>query len=372
MDSCHSCFQRKWVRSCIILLYLFLATSLLTSFLMKPSGIQKMLKLISNYWLGVLLYILLVLGIADILRLILKQVSFPYKEKVFSRKGHAITGAICVLIIFMFSITGLIQAQVIQTTDYKITIDKKVKGIDSLNVVLIADLHLGYNTGNQRIKKMVEEINAKHPDLVVIAGDIFDNEYEAIYEPDKIAETLSTIKTTYGVYACYGNHDIQEKNLAGFTFKGEKKKVSAPEMDLFLKKANIKLLKEEGILIENAFYLYGRPDYERPGRGITKRLKPMEITAEMDKKKPIFVIDHEPRELQELSDAGADLDLCGHTHAGQMFPGNLIIKHLWENSYGYMRKGDLHQIVTSGIGVFGPNMRVGTKSEICRIHVNFQ
>ena len=83
------------------------------------------------------------------------------------------------------------------------------------------------------------------------------------------------------------------------------------------------------------------------------------------------MIDHEPRELSALADAGVELDLCGHTHDGQLFPGNIVTSFFWENSYGYLKKGQMHNIVTSGVGVFGPNMRVGTKSEICTIRVNF-
>ncbi len=218
---------------------------------------------------------------------------------------------------------------------------------------------------------MVHKINQENADLVVIAGDIFDNEYAALEHPGQIAETLSHIKSKYGVYACFGNHDIEEKILAGFTFSSDKKKVSDPRMDEFLEKAEIKLLRDEGVLIDDAFYLYGRPDYERPGRGIEVRKTPGQITNDMDLTKPVLVIDHEPRELEELSNAGVDVDLCGHTHDGQTFPGNLTIHLFWENPCGYLRKGDMHNIVTSGIGVFGPNMRVGTRSEICRINVEF-
>ncbi len=92
----------------------------------------------------------------------------------------------------------------------------------------------------------------------------------------------------------------------------------------------------------------------------------------LDHSKPIIVMDHQPRELQELSDAGADLDLCGHTHDGQIFPGNLFIGFAWENACGYMQKGDMHNIVTSGLGLWGPNLRVGTNSEVCIIDVNFE
>ena len=84
------------------------------------------------------------------------------------------------------------------------------------------------------------------------------------------------------------------------------------------------------------------------------------------------MLEHEPRQLQELADAGVDAQFCGHTHDGQMFPGNLTIKMLWENAYGYIKKDGMHSIVTSGVGIFGPNMRVGTKSEIYDIHITLK
>lgn len=189
------------------------------------------------------------------------------------------------------------------------------------------------------MRQMVEKINLLQPDLVIVAGDIFDNEYEAIENPEETARVLRGIHSKYGVYACYGNHDIQEPILAGFTFgqKGEKK-ASDPRMDAFMEKAGFRLLREEAVLIDNAFYVYGRPDYERPGRGIDRRKTPQELAESMDMSKPVIVMDHEPRELQELADAGVDVDLCGHTHDGQLFPGNLLINLLWENSCGYLKK----------------------------------
>ena len=143
-------------------------------------------------------------------------------------------------------------------------------------------------------------------------------------------------------------------------------------MDAFLEEAGIQLLQDETVLIDDAFYLIGRPDYAKPGRGITERKTPRELTEKLDLSKPVIVMDHEPKELQELSDAGVDLDLCGHTHDGQLFPGNITTALTWENSCGYLRKGSMHNIVTSGVGLFGPNMRVGTKAEICTIRVRFQ
>lgn len=372
----HIVFQNVWVCRGIGLIYLFVVFSILIAFMAPDSGFRRFMKLLSNYWLGVLVYTIMTVGIADGLRLLLKyplkNLNFPGRTLLFGNVGTALVGVVCAVIITTVSIYGMINAENIQTTKYDISIDKKAGKLDSLNVVLIADLHLGYNIGCRQMENMVEKINVQKPDLVVVAGDIFDNEYEALDDPDKLEEILRGIQSKYGVYACYGNHDIQEKILAGFAFGGKEKKESSVKMDEFLEKAGITLLRDEYVLIDDSFYLYGRPDYERPGRGIDERKSAQEITADMDLSLPVLVIDHEPRELQELADAGVDADLCGHTHDGQLFPGNLTIKLLWENAYGYLRKENMHNIVTSGVGLFGPNMRVGTKSEICDITMHFE
>lgn len=373
MSCCHHVFEHKGVRAGMFIVYVFLALSIVIAFLLPHSDLQRFLKLISNYWLGILLYIILTVVVADLLRLILKRIKFPYKEKLFSRGGHAVVGTICLCIICAFSLVGIFTAHHTVVTKQDITIEKDGGKLDSLHVVLIADLHLGYSIGNDHMKQMVDKINALDPDVVLVAGDIFDNEYEAVKDPDQVAKTLSGIKSKYGVYATYGNHDIQEPILAGFTFGGKnKKKESDPRMDAFMQRAGFTLLQDKGVWIDDSVYLYGRPDYERPGRGITERKTPEEITKDIDKTKPILVLEHEPRQLQELADAGVDAQFCGHTHDGQMFPGNLTIKLLWENAYGYMKKAGMHSIVTSGVGIFGPDMRVGTKSEIYDIHITLK
>lgn len=143
-----------------------------------------------------------------------------------------------------------------------------MKGLDSLQVVLAADLHIGYNTGCGRMRTMVEEINVLQPDLVVLAGDIFDNEYEALDNPEELAAILGSIQSRYGVYACYGNHDVSEKILAGFTFPQEGEKASDPRMDQLLEEAGITLLRDETVLIDDAFYLCGRADSKSPVAGL--------------------------------------------------------------------------------------------------------
>lgn len=367
LSALHPVFRKRVFRIVFGILYLFVAFSPGIGFLMPAGMAQRILKGLGYYWMGIMLYAVLIVAAADLIRLIVKKI----RKKPFRRLRLALAGTVCFLLIAAVSIYGMINARLIRITPYKVTVDKQAGTLDSLKIALVADLHLGYSVGTSQMRQMVSKINAQKPDLVVIAGDIFDNEYEALDDPDTLAQVLSGIQSTYGTYACYGNHDIQEPILAGFTFHKDGKKMSDPRMDDFLTRSGITLLRDETVLIDDAFYLCGRPDYERPGRGITERKTPEEITEDLDLGKPVIVIDHEPRELEELSEAGADLDLCGHTHDGQVFPVNLITNLVWENACGYLQKGSMHNIVTSGVGVFGPNMRVATKSEICIIDVTF-
>ena len=371
MTACHHFFSRKSVRIIIYTTYAFLASSILIAFLLPHCQLQRFINLMGNYWLGTIMYILMIVMIVDVIRVFAKRTRFRGRDFLFSRKGFVCVGSLCIVAVIMFSALGIYGAKDIKTTEYNITVEKSGGNLDSLHIALVADLHLGYSIGTAQMKRMVDRINDMKPDIVLIAGDVFDNEYEALDDPEKLSKILSGIESRYGVFACYGNHDIEEKILAGFTFGNNEDKNSDPRMDDFLKSSDITLLQDEGIVIDDLFYLYGRPDKRKPGVNIIERKTPAEITAEIDKRMPVIVIDHEPAELQALSDADVDVDLCGHTHDGQMFPGNLTINLFWENACGYLRKGDMHNIVTSGIGVFGPAMRVGTRSEICDITVNF-
>lgn len=367
LGACSPLFRKKGLRVAVSLVYIFLAASLLIAFFLPSGPVRRILKLISNYWLGILLYSLLAVLVADLVRLLHLLIT----RRRFQRRG-AVMGGICAAAVFMLCAWGINNARIIHVTPYDITVHKDGGKLEDLNVVLVADLHLGYNIGAAHMMQMVDRINDQHADVVVIAGDIFDNEFEALDDPAELIAILKKIRSKYGVYACYGNHDVEEKILAGFTFGGNRKKESSLQMDAFLEKAGIHLLRDEAVLIEDSFYLYGRPDAQRPGRGINRRKTAAELMEMLDTEKPVLVIDHEPKELRELSEAGVDVDLCGHTHNGQMFPANLITALIWENSYGYLKKDSMHNIVTSGVGLFGPNMRVGTIAEICSITIHFQ
>ena len=373
IGNCHHLFQSRIFRIILTVIYTLIALTPLTGFLIrKPAFLHRILKITSNYFLGIFMYILMVLFSIDIVRLILKYA--VHASWIQSRIVFAAVGACCICIVIIISFSGIYHAKHIKVTPYKITVDKSAPDMDSLKIVLLADTHFGYNSGAVHAQEIVDKINEQNPNLVCIAGDIFDNEYDAVREPEKISEILRTIRSKYGVYACWGNHDLNEPILAGFTFKHKKedsKQLKDPRMKRFLQNSNIQLLEDEAVLIDNSFYVVGRKDASLIEKIEEKRKTPAQLTQKLDKDKTIIVIDHQPKELQDIADAGVDLDLCGHTHDGQTFPGNFTVKFLWENPCGYLQKGSMHNIVTSGSGVWGPAMRVGTDSEICTINLIF-
>ena len=371
VGSCHYLFQTMTFRIIFAIIYIFASTSLLSGFLIKkPRFIHRLLKITGNYFLGIFMYTLMVVLMADGIRLILKyilHVAWIQQKYVFT-----ITGAICAAFLVLLSLYGIFHAKKITVTPYQVTVNKKVPNMNSMKIVLLADTHFGYNAGVIHAREIVRKINKQNPDLVCIAGDIFDNEYDAIMEPKKMEKILKKIKSRYGVYACWGNHDLNEPILAGFTFKQAPEDIKDPRMKKFLENSNIHPLRDESVLIDNRFYVIGRKDASLTEKIGETRKTPEQLISSLDKNKPVFIIDHQPKELQELADAGADLDLCGHTHDGQLFPGNLSIKAMWENPRGLLQKGSMTNIVTSGAGVWGPAMRIGTDSEICVINVSFK
>lgn len=374
MGTCHSILRTLGFRLIFAVIYVLLSTSLLTGFLIKnPKSLHRMLKITGNYFLGIFLYTLIIILLADFGRILLKYVF--HASWIHSRTAFTVAGAICALLILLLSACGIFHAKYIKTTSYDVIINKTIPERTSMKVVLLADTHFGYNAGVLHARELVRKINKQKPDLVCIAGDIFDNEYDAVRDPEKLEKTLRGIKSTYGVYACWGNHDLNEEILAGFTFKhkdGDLSDIKDPHMKKFLEDSNIHILEDESVLINDQFYVIGRKDASLTEKIHETRKAPAQLTEKLDRDKPIIMIDHQPKELQELADAGVDLDLCGHTHDGQTFPGNFTIKLMWENPCGLLSKDNMTNITTSGAGVWGPAMRIGTDSEICSINIQLK
>lgn len=369
MGTCSHIFKNPIFQLGFLLVYLIFATSILTGFLIKrPEKLRRALKNMGNYFLGIFLYALMPVCLLEILGIIAR--TWLRWKWVTDTRTLIVSGILCMALVIGLSIYGVYNAKKIRVTSYHTRMEKKITGMNEMKIVLIADLHLGYNSGEKQVRKIVEEINRQKPDLVCVAGDLFDNEFEAVKDPEKIEAIFREIKSTYGVYGCWGNHDVNEPILAGFTFdSGSGEHLLDERMDQCAEKSGIIMLNDEIQSVDGKFYIVGRKDVARAKKIEGGRKNPQELLQSLDHTKPIFVIDHQPKELQELADAGADFDLCGHTHGGQMFPGNFAVDVGWENACGCLKKGKMYNIVTSGAGIWGPNMRIGSKSEICVIHV---
>lgn len=370
MKHCNHRFN--WLRFKVpfAVVYLFMALSPVIAFLLPKSAVAIVIRRISTYWIGIMLYSLLYVVIFDLLRLIAKHTKLK-NTLLFSRGSVISIGSVVVACAVATCLYGIFNARNIKVNEYSVTVNKSCGSDKHLKAVLVADLHMGYAIGVDHITNMVEKINQQDADIVIIAGDIFDNSYDGMDDPEGIKAQLRSIKSKYGVYAVYGNHDIDEKILMGFTFDWGGKQLHSEKMTNFMKECNIKLINDESVLINDEFYLVGRRDTDKPGTEDGSRAEISELTKDLDKTKPIFVLSHEPDELQKTADAGADIDFSGHTHDGQLFPGNLTIGLFWENPCGMIKKDNMYSIVTSGVGVYGTFMRVGTDAEICSVDIDF-
>lgn len=362
---------QKWFTAVYSILCIVFAASSVIAFFLPDGGFQRVWKSIGNFSLGFLVYVLLAVGVQELVKLILIKTKAMNRKQAGSKKAAAAAGTVMLIFIFGMCAYGLVNAQDIKIRNYDIKVDKSAGNLKELNIALIADLHLGYNADSALMQQMVDKVNALNPDIVLCAGDFFDNEYEALADPEKTEKILAEMKSTFGSYTVFGNHDIEEPILGGFTFPSKSAKVTDPRFVDFVKKSNMTILSDESVLIDNSFYVVGRRDREEPGNEDKSRLTPEELISGLNTSKPIIDLEHEPAGLKEVSDAGFDLDLCGHTHAGQIFPGTLIIHLFWENPWGYEKVGNMQNIVTSGVGSFGPYMRTLCDSEICNIHVTF-
>lgn len=370
MKHCNHRFN--WLRFKVpfAVVYLFMALSPVIAFLLPKSAVAIVIRRISTYWIGIMIYSLLYVVLFDLLRLIAKHTKLK-NTLLFSRGSVISIGSVVVACAVATCLYGIFNARNIKVNEYSVTVNKSCGSDKHLKAVLVADLHMGYAIGVDHITNMVEKINEQDADIVIIAGDIFDNSYDGMDDPEGIKAQLKSIKSKYGVYAVYGNHDIDEKILMGFTFDWGGKQLNSEKMTNFIKECDIKLINDESVLINDEFYLVGRRDTDKPGTEDGTRAEISELTKDLDKAKPIFVLSHEPDELQKTADAGADIDFSGHTHDGQLFPGNLTIGLFWENPCGMIKKDNMYSIVTSGVGVYGTFMRVGTDAEICSVDIDF-
>jgi len=330
--------------------------SIVLGFVPFNINIKKILVWFAWFLIGLFVYFLFFFALSDIVMLAAKLLRFipsPAPQKFI-----IITGWIVFVCTACISSYGAIHARQIKQAEYTVQV-KKETSLNNLNIVLISDLHLGYLNDDKWLAKIVDKINSLQPDVVCIAGDVFNDNFKALPNPAQASHSLQSIKSKYGVYACVGNHD------GGKTFN---------DMLRFLEQGNVKTLLDEYAVIEDKFIIIGRKDSRPIGGQGEARKKITNVIEGMNEDLPVIVLDHNPANIKEYG-KGIDLILCGHTHKGQMFPGNIFTNLIFDVDYGHYQKdkdmGSPHVVVTSGVGVWGPPFRIGTNSEVAQILVEF-
>lgn len=357
-------WARKSVRSIILVVYLVLATlPLLGAFLPEDKGLYTFQKY-GNIFLGFLAYYAMILVAGEIVLLFFHK----NKEKLNKAKKIILCIACCGSLIV--NVYGTKHAQNPKLVTYDVTTSSSQNR--NLKIVLLGDLHLSTNSNIELTKKMVEMVNAQNADIVLIAGDVFTSSYDGLENPELYAAELSKMKSTYGTYVVYGNHDVNETLFGGFSVDDPTIALRPKTMDEFMVAANFHMLADETKTFEDlGIQVVGRVDGEKNGEGAEERMSAKEVMQDTNSFYTQIVLEHEPWDFEELSENGADLILCGHTHAGQIFPGNLIVPFFNDNGYGYKELYGVPTIVTAGVGYYGPPIRVGTNSEVTVVNLNY-
>ncbi|MDD8015373.1 MAG: metallophosphoesterase [Acidobacteriota bacterium] len=313
---------------------------------------------IGSLYLALMLYLLLLTAAADLVRLLNSFLGFfpgvvtgqPQKAGFFTAVG--IFGAALLIVI-----AGYLNSLNPRSRILEVRIGKAAGPRKGLNIVMASDIHLGIIIGSARLEKLVRQINHLHPDLVCLPGDIVD---ESVYpaEEERMIATLKKIRAPLGVFSVPGNHEY---------FSGLEKNVE------YLRRGGVRVLQDEVVEVDKSFYLGGRkdPTVLRRGEG---RLPTKVILEEgrVDLSRPVILLDHQPLNLSEAEGAGIDLQLSGHTHAGQLFPLNLVNKAVYEKNWGYHRRGRTQFYISCGAGTWGPPVRTGSIPEIVLIKITFE
>lgn len=225
--------------------------------------------------------------------------------------------------------------------------------MDTLNIVVASDIHLGALVGQKRFDKIVDRINSLNPDMILLPGDIVDEDLGPVIK-QTLGESLRSLKARFGVFAITGNHEY----IWG-----------VEEASRYLVDHGVTVLRDRVVPINETVYLVGREDRSMD-RFTEKTRKPLkDLMAEVDSCFPVILMDHQPFHLEEGENNGVDLQISGHTHHGQLFPLNFITGRVYEISQGYKKKGKTHVYVSTGVGTWGPPVRLGNRPEIVNIKV---
>lgn len=338
-------------------MFVFVALTFLSGRLLEnrvPVFISDVLIWIGSFWWGAILYFFLIVIALDLVRLINHFI--PFYPSIISNNyamvKRLIAGA-AIIIVTVAMVSGYFNARNIRIKTLMLSIPKQAGTWRNLNIVSASDIHLGTIIGQRMLGQIVEKINALNPDLVLLPGDIIDEDPKPVIRQN-LGEALKQIKATLGVYAVTGNHEFYGGVQAACEY---------------LEAHGIVMLRDTTIKIADSFYIVGRDDREKSRITGQKRKSLEELLAGIDKNLPIIAMDHQPFALQKAAEAGIDLQISGHTHYGQLWPLGYITDLIYELSWGYKQIGSTHFYISSGAGTWGPPIRLGNVPEIVNYRV---
>ena len=287
-------------------------------------------------WQGFLLYFFLASTVSILAMSLGFEVSKEYGVGVF-------------VLAFLTGVYGVINAKNIKVKKISVSLKNLPEIWNSKNVVWISDVHLGQVNAEGFLKKIVSKINTLNPDLVLIGGDLYDG---VKVNTNEIVEPLRNLKTTSGTYFITGNHD-------GFTDASTIEDIKAIES------IGIKVLQDTMVEIDGVQMIGIDYKHSNARENFRQRLSELNINKEM----PSLLLKHIPSDVDIAREAGIDLQLSGHTHRAQMWPLSYLPKIIYKGfDYGLKKTGDTQIYTSSGVGTWGPPLRVGSNSEIVLIN----
>ncbi|MBQ9828612.1 MAG: metallophosphoesterase [Lachnospiraceae bacterium] len=307
---------------------------------------------------GIFAYAGMLFVVFDLLRLILKKVI--KNEDTKKKLSRIYMGGLWVIIAAVIvSVYGWFNAHNYQIVSYDVSIEKEMDR--ELKIVLITDTHMGTSVDAGDLQKIVDLSNSCEPDIVLLGGDIFDEgTSDELF--DESFGILAGLKSTYGTYYIYGNHDD------GYHDKSSNR---VKEIEDRFEAAGITVLVDEAVEIDGSFYLIGRSDPGTQKRAGEPMATVKELYKGLDLSKPVFVLNHKPVDIEEESECGADLFMAGHTHNGQMWPYNYLVKYFSSNEVvaGEKTFGNTTAITSIGAGTWMIPVKTTGPSEISFITV---
>ena len=317
------------------------------------SVLTDALNIIGGFWLAFMLYGIMFFLLSDIISVILRIIGVLNRDNIMQYRKWAffiITSLSVVLII-----AGFINAIIPSVKEYNITIGKSAGNTQQMRIAAVSDIHLGSIIRKRSMKQLSGILSELKPDLVLLLGDIVDGELGPVLRDD-LLQYFSCPKCDYGMLAISGNHEF----IGG-----------ASRTIPYIKSKGIRLLMDEVLTLDNGIQFIGRKDRDSGRFYGQERMKLSELVSQTDSTKPVILLDHQPVHYDETVKYGIDLELSGHTHNGQMWPLNHITEMVYELSYGYLKKGNSQFIVSSGFGLWGPRVRIGSRSEVLLINIKF-